>query len=310
MKDVSIYLSASTFVLLLGYITYSGMNVPEKETVSDGEVRLADEEIPGPIPAISIEVPTAASFAGEPVPLTEPDVYERYDKELQVNTYLHSNTLFLLKRANRWLPMIDSVLEKNGIPPDFKYLPLIESALINDVSPKQAVGFWQILKSSGGELGLEINRDVDERYDPLKSTIAASKYLKKAYQRFGNWTLAAASYNCGMAGLDRVLKAQREKTYYDLYLNEETSRYVFRILAIKEIVEHPEKYGFVPHPDHLYKRESLRYVVVKESIRDLVVFAQQQGINYKLLKRHNPWLRTESLNVRSGRSYRIAIPVL
>jgi hypothetical protein len=127
MKDVSIYLSASTFVLLLGYITYSGMNVPEKETVSDGEVRLADEEIPGPIPAISIEVPTTASFAAESVPLTEPDVYERYDKELQVNTYLHSNTLFLLKRANRWLPMIDSVLEKNGIPPDFKYLPLIES---------------------------------------------------------------------------------------------------------------------------------------------------------------------------------------
>jgi hypothetical protein len=310
MKDLSIFISAATLVILFGYITYGGLKEsPDKSTISDSEVALEDAgEYPLPSSTISIELPTQAAFAGEAVPLKRPDVYESFDKELQINTYLHSNTLFLIKRSNRWLPMIDSVLEKNGIPPDFKYLPLIESALLNDVSPKQAVGFWQILKASGGELGLEINKEVDERYDPLKSTVAACKYLKKAYSKFGSWTLAAASYNCGMAGLDRQLTSQRVKDYYDLYLNEETSRYVFRVLAIKEIVENTAKYGFKLDPDHLYKREHIHYVEINESVRDFVAFSQQHGINFKLLKRHNPWLRGESLTVRKGKRYWIAIP--
>ena len=311
MKDVSIFLSVATLVILFGYITYDGQKELKGDgSISDEEVALEDAaEYPLPSSTVSIDVPKEASFAGEAVPLGTPDVFERFDKELQINTYLHSNTLFLIKRANRWLPQIDSILKKNGIPPDFKYLPLIESALLNDISPKQAVGFWQILKTSGGELGLEINREVDERYDPLKATVAASKYLKKAYIKFGKWTLAAASYNCGMAGLGRQLDSQRVNDYYDLYLNEETSRYVFRILAIKEIVEHPESYGFKLNPDHLYQREHLHYVEVKETIRDLVGFSHQQGINYKLLKRHNPWLRSESLTVKKGRGYLIAIPM-
>jgi membrane-bound lytic murein transglycosylase D len=321
MKDLSLFISAATFVILLGFITYSGMQTPLKpdsisdENVSDEEAIL-DEVVPDEeedflhqLPAISLDVPTTISFAGEPVPLSIPDVYERFDKELQINTYLHSSTLFLMKRANRWLPQIDSILRHNDIPEDFKYLALIESALINDVSPKNAVGFWQILKASGKELGLEITKEVDERYDPIKSTQAACKYLKKAYKKFGNWTLVAASYNRGVSGMGKALANQKIGSYYDLFLNEETSRYVFRILAIKEIFENPEKYGFKLNPEHLYQEEELRKVEVKETIKSLVNFANSQGINYKLLKRHNPWLREERLTVKKGKSYFIAIPV-
>ena len=314
MKDLSIFLSTATLVILLGYITYRENTRHEKsDRISDVEVANEEsmeavEDSFHPLPAMSIDLPGNVSFAGEPVPLDIPDVYERFDKELQINTYLHSSTLFLMKRANRWLPQIDSILKRNGIPEDFKYLPLIESALINDVSPKEAVGFWQILKTSGKELGLEITDEVDERYDPLKSTQTACKYLRKAYGKFGNWTLVAASYNRGMGGMDRAIDNQKVKSYYDLFLNDETSRYVFRILAIKEIYEHPERYGFKLKPKHLYQAEKFRHVEVKTSIKSLVDFANAQGINYKLLKRYNPWLREESLKVKKGQSYFIAIP--
>lgn len=311
MKDLSLFISIAALVILFGYITYRGVRGTEKKnSIPDKEIALEEMGVgPQLSPALSIDLPEEVSFAGEPVPLTMPDVRESFDKELQINTYWHSNTLFLLKRANRWLPQIDSVLEKNGIPPDFKYLPLIESALLNDVSPKEAVGFWQILKTSGREFGLEITNEVDERYDPIKATVAACKYLKQAHGKFGSWTLTAASYNRGMSGVNRSLENQNVKSYYDLHLNDETSRYVFRIIAIKEIVENPQKYGFKLKQEHLYQREKLRHVQVKESIKDLIAFAQQQGINYKLLKRHNPWLRGERLTVRKGRSYLIAIPV-
>jgi membrane-bound lytic murein transglycosylase D len=309
MKDLSLFVSVATLVILLGYITYTGSSEPVEEgKISDEGVAL--EEIPreSQLVALSIDLPEKAMFAEEPVPLDRPDVRESFDKELQINTYWHSNTLFLIKRANRWLPQIDSVLAVNGIPHDFKYLPLIESALLNDISPKDAVGFWQILKTSGREFGLEITNEVDERYDPIKSTIAACKYLKQAYGRFGNWTLAAASYNRGMSGVNRSLESQQVKSYYDLYLNDETSRYVFRILAIKEIVENPRKYGFTVDPGHLYQREKLHFIEVKETVNDLVTFSLRNEINLKLLKRHNPWLRTEKLTVRKGKSYWIALP--
>lgn len=314
MKDLSLFISTATLVILLGYITYREKTTVEKsDAISDVETANPDvaeeEEDSGhPLPAMSLDLPTDVSFAGEPVPLDIPDVHERFDKELQINTYLHSSTLFLMKRANRWLPQIDSILRQNGIPEDFKYLPLIESALINDVSPKNAVGFWQILKTSGKELGLEITKEVDERYDPLKSTKAACKYLKRAYAKFGNWTMVAASYNRGMGGMERAIENQKVKAYYDLFLNDETSRYVFRILAIKEIYENPEKYGFLLKPEHLYEEEQLRKVEVTQSIKSLVDFANAQGINYKLIKRYNPWLREESLTIKKGKSYFIAIP--
>lgn len=310
MKNFSDFISIAALVSLFGYISFnemhkdSGTDEMSDEGVATVHYQVAD----GPSPAISLEVPEEMSFAGEPVPLDIPDVYERLDKELQINTYFHSNTLFLIKRANRWLPQIEKILKEHDIPEDFKYLPLIESGLLNDISPKNAVGYWQILKAAGKENGLEITGEVDERYDPLKATQAACKYLAQAYRKFGNWTLVAASYNRGMNGLNRAIENQQVDSYYDLYLNEETSRYVFRILAIKEIAQNPLKYGFRVDAKHLYKEEQLRYIEVDESIRDLVTFAKQHNTNYKLLKRHNPWLRDESLTVKKGRQYRIAIP--
>lgn len=310
MKNISQFLSVATLLVVFGYISFNEVRHRSRpRAMSDDGVavsRYVAEE--GPFPAVSLNVPKEMSFAGEPVPLHIPDVYERLDKELQINTYFHSNTIFLMKRANRWLPQIEKILRENDVPDDFKYLPLIESNLLNDVSPKNAVGYWQILKDAGKENGLEITKEVDERYDPLKATEAACRYLKRAYRKFGNWTLVAASYNRGMGGIERALENQRVNTYYDLYLNEETSRYVFRILAIKEIAENPSKYGFKVNPEHLYKEEPLRYVEVDKTIKDLVTFAKQHNTNYKLIKRHNPWLRDESLTVKNGKHYRIAIP--
>ena len=311
--NLSNFLSICSLIVLFGYISYNEWSArPSKDKISDDGVieiqyeagAVSDQRLP----AISFDVPSEMTFAGEPVPLNIPDVHERLYKELQINCYLHSNTIFLIKRANRWLPQMQKILEKYGIPEDFKYLPLIESNLMNVISHRDAVGYWQILKTSGQELDLEITDEVDERYDPLKATEAACKYLAKAYKKFGNWTMVAASYNRGMGGMDRALKDQSVETYYDLYLNDETSRYVFRILAIKEIAENPKRYGFQIGSNHLYKPEPLKYVQVEETVKDLVNFSKQQGINYKLLKRHNPWLRENRLTVKRGKTYRIAIP--
>lgn len=310
MKTSSDFIAIAALLVLFGYISFNEIrHKSEPAMISDETVAERQYEVEdGPFPATSLDVPTEMSFAGEPVPLNITDVYERLDKELQINTYFHSNTLFLIKRANRWLPQIEKILKENNVPDDFKYLPLIESNLLNDVSPKNAVGYWQILKGAGKENGLEITDEVDERYDPLKATGAACKYLKQAYRKFGNWTLVAASYNRGMNGLERAIENQREDNYYDLFLNEETARYVFRILAIKEIIENPLKYGFRVNPRHLYQEQPLRYVEVDETIKDLVTFAKQHNTNYKLIKRHNPWLRDEKLTVKKGRQYRIALP--
>ncbi|HEY3405831.1 MAG TPA: lytic transglycosylase domain-containing protein [Ohtaekwangia sp.] len=308
-SSVAAFISVCTLIILFGYILYDKSSTSATDAISDeGVLEEGYENLPQPLPAISFEVPEKISFAGEPVPLHIPDVRERLDKELQINCYLHSNTIFLIKRANRWLPQMEEILKRYDIPEDFKYLPLIESNLLNVTSPRNAVGYWQILKESGKEFGLEITNEVDERYDPLKATEAACKYLRKAYQKFGNWALVAASYNRGRGGIDRALDDQQVDSYYDLYLNDETSRYVFRILAIKEIVENPSRYGFKIDSKHLYPQESLRFVEVSETIKDLVVFAKAQGTNYKLLKRHNPWLREDRLTIKKGARYRIALP--
>jgi membrane-bound lytic murein transglycosylase D len=310
MKDLSTFLGISCLIILFAYIIFNESRGRTSPTVmSDEEVAEPQYTMDdGPLPAISFDVPENASFAGEPMPLNLPDVKERLDKELQINTYFHSNTIFLIKRAKRWLPQIEKILKKHNIPEDFKYLPLIESNLMNVVSPAEAVGYWQILKTSGKEFGLEISNEVDERYDPLKATEAACKYLNQSYRKFGSWTLVAASYNRGMGGVERAIENQGEKNYYDLFLNEETSRYVFRIVAIKEIIENPSRYGFRVNPKHLYQEERLKYVEVDETIKDLVTFAKQKGTNYKLIKRHNPWLRDDRLTIKKGKKYRIAIP--
>jgi membrane-bound lytic murein transglycosylase D len=319
--QLSTFLSIASLVILFGYISYrEGVrqvnHIGGTNSISDeGTVQREYMETVGspetfsPLPAVSFALPKEVTFAGERVPLELQDVRESLDKELQINCYWHSNTIFLIKRAHRWLPQMEAILKKHGVPDDFKYLPLIESNLLNVISPRDAVGFWQILESSGKELGLEITKDVDERYDPLKATEAACKYLKQAYAKFGNWALVAASYNRGMTGIQKALDNQQVDSYYDLYLNEETSRYVYRIIAIKEIIEHPTRYGFKVNPAHLYPEEPLRYVEVSSDISDLIAFAKKHGTTYKMIKRHNPWLRDDKLNVRKGKTYRIALPV-
>jgi hypothetical protein len=329
MKNLSAVLTAIVLVLLLANFWYTNRRLVRLENEVIGrssQARHADdpgiadqitdekeleESINGGgawMPAVSLEVPATLNFAGEEVPLSTPDVYERFDRELHINSYMHNSTIFIMKRAGRWLPQIEPILKENGIPDDFKYMALIESALLNDVSPRGAVGFWQLMEDAGKELGLEIRDEVDERYDPLKATQAACKYLKKAHDKFGNWTLAAASYDRGMAGLARAMENQKVTSYYDLFLNDETARYIFRLLALKEIMEHPSKYGFNISANHRYKIEPVRYVEVNETVKDLVAFSISQGTSYKLLKRFNPWLREERLTVRKGRHYRIALP--
>lgn len=260
--------------------------------------------------AKSLAIPDSLTFAGEPVPLHIPDVIERLDRELHINTYWHNNTIFLIKHAHRWLPQMEPILKEYGIPDDFKYLTAIEGSFRNDESPAGAVGFWQFKKATAKEYGLEVTREVDERYDPIKSTVAACKYLNRAYKKFGNWTNVAGSYNRGMAGLQRAMTHQNDSIYYNLMLNEETSRYVFRILAIKEIIENPSKYSFNIDEQHLYNAEDVRYVEVTATINDLVQWSRDNGINYKLLKRHNPWLQKDKLTVKRGKVYQIAIPVV
>ncbi|MEO1051454.1 MAG: lytic transglycosylase domain-containing protein [Bacteroidota bacterium] len=300
----------SAVALFVSVTVYFSGKTAKTQTVYEQQpdANTLPQELPEYSNARSLDLPENLTFAGEPVPLHIPDVRERLDRELHINTYWHNNTIFLIKRANRWLPQIEKILEEKGIPDDFKYLPVIESGLLNAISPKKAVGFWQILKAAGKENGLEINNEVDERYDPIKATEAACSYLNTAYKKFGNWTSVAASYNRGMAGLQRALDNQKVNSYYDLLLNEETSRYVFRILACKEIIEHPEKYGFEIDQNHLYIHETLRTIEVNETIDDLISFSLEKGINYKLLKRYNPWLRKNKLTVRRGQTYTLTVP--
>lgn len=254
------------------------------------------------------KLPEKLEFAGEPVPLDQADVLERFEREIYVNAYWHSNTLLLIKRSGKFLPVIEPILAQNGIPDDFKYLAMIESGLMNVSSPAGARGLWQFMESTGKETGLEINREVDERYHYVKSTRAASEYLKKAYARFGNWTSVAASYNMGVAGLGRRKNEQKMQDYYSLLLNEETSRYVFRILAIKEIMENPKKYGFELQPEDMYTMPLMRELVVTSTIEDLAAWAIRHNSNYKILKIYNPWLRTNKLTVSKGNSYKIELP--
>jgi len=256
----------------------------------------------------ALKMPENLNFAGEPVPIVNPDIYERMDRELLVNTYWQSNALLLIKRAHKYFPVIEPILKEYGIPDDFKYLAVIESGLTQAVSPAGAVGFWQIMEGTGKDYSLEINDNVDERYHIEKSTRVACEYLKKSKENFGSWTMAAAAYNAGNTGVLRQLERQEVSNYYDLLLGEETGRYVFRILALKEILKHPQKYGFNFSEDQLYKNIPTYTVKVETSVENFATFAQKYNINYKILKLHNPWLREANLANKSGKIYNIEIP--
>jgi len=253
-------------------------------------------------------LPTKLDFCGEGVPLDTFYVSEQLDREILVNTYWHSNALLLFKRANRWLPVIEPILKENNIPDDFKYLALIESGLQNITSPASAKGYWQLMEKTAKQYGLVVNKEVDERYNVEKATVAACKYLHDAHQRFGSWTLAAASYNMGMGGLNKRLTQQEAKSYYDLLLNEETARYIYRTLAIKVIFNNPSKYGFTLREKDLYPPLAYHTVEVDSSVTSWLAFAQEQNISYKLLKEFNPWLRSTKLTNSSRRTYEIKLP--
>ena len=254
-------------------------------------------------------IPSEISFAGENVPIERYDVREALDRELLVNVYWQSNLLLFCKRAYRWFPVIEPILKANNVPEDFKYLALIESGFMNVTSPAKASGFWQFLKETGIYHGLEINDEVDERYHLEKSTEAACKYLKNSYKQYKSWVLSAAAYNMGDGGVKKNTAKQQNSSYWDLQLNEETARYVYRILAAKIILSNPQQYGIRLRMVDLYQPiVPSTKLQIDTSISNLVDFAIQQGITYKQLKDFNPWLRSDKLTNKEKKTYYILIP--
>ncbi len=255
----------------------------------------------------ALPIPDTLLLVDEPVPTHLKDVSERIDREQLVNTYWQSNALLMIKRKNKFFPIIEPILAQNGVPDDFKYLAVAESGLQNITSPAGAKGFWQIMKGTAKEYGLVVNKNIDERYNLEKATVAACKYLKNAKQKFGSWTLAAASYNAGVSRISKELAKQRVDNYYDLYLNEETSRYIPRIIMIKHLLSQPKKFGFVFNDKDLYTPYKYYEVEVDSTITDIARFAQELGTNYKEIKLLNPWLRSNTLPNKSKKTYFIKI---
>jgi hypothetical protein len=255
-------------------------------------------------------LPPAIDFAGEKVPVERWEVKEQLDREVLFNYYHESNILYMLKLAGRYFPLIESRLKENGIPNDFKYLCIAESNLMNAVSRAGASGFWQFMRGTAPGYDMEISPTVDERYHVLKSTDAACSYLKKAYEKFGSWTAAAASYNCGMGGYNNQASFQGTTYYYDLLLPEETQRYIFRILAFKYLMSQSEKLGFYLPDSEKYASVPTRSVQVSASIPDLAAFARENGTTYKMLRWLNPWLRSRSLKAKPGKTYTVLLPSL
>lgn len=285
------------------------------ETPNTGEVLISSAEgeqfritIPDQKARI-FEIPEKLTFAGEPVPIDLADVLERFEREIYVNAFWESNMILLMKRAGKYLPTIEKILQEQGVPDDFKYLAMTESGLMNVVSPAGARGFWQIMPGTAKDYKLEVSDDVDERYHLEKSTLAACKYLKSSFSKFGNWTSVAASYNIGITGIRKRKEEQNQSNYYNLYLVEETSRYLFRILAFKEIFENPGKYGFELSEKDLYKQPLFRELKVTQSVNSLANWAIQHNNNYKELKIHNPWLRSQKLNIKKDQDYIIKLPI-
>ena len=275
------------------------LKLAEKRPVSLEQIQLRSNDI---------EFTEDLTFAGERVPLEMFNIRERYERELLSTCYFHSNTMLLVKRSSRWFPVIEPILKKYGIPEDFKYLCVAESTLTNAVSPAGAVGFWQFMEATGKEYGLEINKEVDMRYNVEMETEAACRYFLKSYEIYHNWTLVAASFNAGTRRLSKFLKEQKVHSYYDLLLSDETERYIFRILAFKTILSNPEKYGIYVSKNLEYQPFKYKTVVVTESVDSWADFALEHDITYKLLKIFNPWLRDKSLKVKKGEVYEIKIP--
>jgi len=270
-----------------------------------------EKEAPGKEFFGSVEIPQKLDFAGEQVPLDRFDVHESLDREMLSNAYFHSQTIRFLKLAPRYFSVIEPILKENGVPDDFKYLCIAESNFDERiVSPAGAVGLWQFMKGTATDYGLEVSKEVDERYHIEKATVAACKYLKESHEKYGSWTMVAASYNAGRTFTSSQMERQKSDSYYDLLLGDETARYVFRILALKLILSEPEKYGFRVPDSEKYPVIETKIVDVSGPVPDFTAFARQYGISYKMLKMFNPWLRESFLTNPSGKTYRIKIPVL
>lgn len=306
MENKKILLVLQIVVVLVGLAAIAAcvvgiraLKIAEKRPVSLEQIALRSNDI---------EFTDDITFAGERVPLEMFNIRERYERELLSTCYFHSNTMLLVKRSKRWFPVIEPILAKYGIPDDFKYLCVAESTLTNAVSPAGAVGFWQFMEKTAKEYGLEINKDVDMRYNVEIETEAACRYFLKSYEIYHNWTLVAASFNAGTRRLNKFLKEQKVHSYYDLLMADETERYIFRILAFKTILSNPEKYGIYVSKDLEYQPLRYKVVAVDKSVDNWADFALEHDITYKLLKIFNPWLRSNSLKVKHGEVYEIKIP--
>jgi membrane-bound lytic murein transglycosylase D len=297
--SVLIYLSALAIIVCIGLTIQSFTAMDEKAGHESDNYNYSVQ---------AVKIPEKLEFAGEEVPLKNFDTRESLDRELLINTYFHSQTLIYIKKANRYFPVIEKVLKENDIPEDFKYLILAESGLANVVSPKKAVGFWQLMEETARDYGLEVSKEVDERYNLEKATGAACKYFRESYEKYNSWTLAAASFNAGRRGINRQTEKQKQDNYYDLLLSEETARYIFRVLAFKLVLSNPEDYGFYLDKNDLYPDIPYYEVEVDSTITDIAEFALAHSTNYKIIKWLNPWLRENSLTCNNHKTYIIRIP--
>jgi len=303
--EKKMYVFASLMAGFFSLVIFSSFN--DEDIQKDSVIHQDSSGLNQRITAFDLDATFA--FADEAIPADNFDAIERLDRELIINSYLHSATLLNIKTANRYFPVIEPILAKYGIPEDFKYLSVAESNLRMATSSSGAKGLWQFLEFVGTAYGLEITSEVDERYDVEKSTEAACKFMLYLKKRFGSWTMAAAAYNMGETALARRIEDQKAGNYYDLNLNEETSRYVFRIIAIKEIMQNPRKYGFFVETEQLYLPfQKYSSLIITEPVPDLAILAQQYGTSYRMLKVFNPWLIGTSLSNKNGKKYEIRIP--
>jgi membrane-bound lytic murein transglycosylase D len=307
-KNKNIIAASIGVVMLTTMISLSAFTKPN---TAKGDVSTqVDSLSPAAQNVYAPKIPKEVNFAGEALPMDNFDAKERFDRELIANCFRHSSTFLFIKKANRYFPIIEPILAEYGIPDDVKYLAVAESALSNAISSAGAKGFWQFMPTSAATKGLEVSSEVDERYHLEKATVAACQYLKDAHKAFGSWTLAAASYNMGVAGLKENIKKQGGHAYFDLHLNSETSRYILRIMAIKEIMSHPELYGFHISKETLYAAlPEHKELTVDGSIPDLATYAQKHKTSYRMLKLYNPWLRSSALTNKGKKSYKIKIPL-
>lgn len=253
--------------------------------------------------------PAVSEFAGEKITLDRMDLRERMDRELLAFSYMHTSSVLMIKRANRYFPLIEKILKENNIPDDLKYLMAIESSMDTEArSHAGAAGFWQFMQGTARDFNLEVNNNIDERYHIEKSTVAACKYLRGAYNKYGNWLTAAASYNAGQGRISNELSRQGVDHAADLWLVQETSRYMFRLLAAKQMFQNPKQFGFFLTEEQLYHPIEYKTIEINQPISNLISFAKEQGITYAQLKEANPWLRGRSLENRSRRTYQVLIP--